>query len=107
MLHFSFDDVQQRPEVCRMLLQIALAPYLARQTVTSDILSAEKDVLRLAWRLGQPIRPKDVTDIFRINFRTARRLLESLSEKGLLKPIAGGRGVRHYELKPMQPDQIW
>lgn len=107
MLHFSFDDVQQRPEVCRMLLQLALAPYLARKNVTSDILSAEKDVLRLAWRLGQPIRPKDVTGTFRINFRTARRLLHSLSEKGLLKPIAGGRGVRYYELKPMQPDQIW
>jgi hypothetical protein len=107
MLHFSFDDVQQRPEVCRMLVQLALAPYLARKENVTKLLSEEKEVLRLAWQLGKPLRPKDVTDYFQINFRTARRLLDTLSGKGLLKPIAGGRGVRYYELKPMQPDQIW
>ncbi|WP_019911509.1 hypothetical protein [Paenibacillus sp. HW567] len=107
MLHFSFDDIQQRPEVCRMLLQLALAPYLARKTAVKDILSEEKEVLRLAWRQGRPLRPKDVCDHFQINFRTARRLLQSLSDKGFLHPIAGGRGVRYYEVKPMHADQVW
>ncbi|MNO47120.1 hypothetical protein D3C76_374260 [compost metagenome] len=107
MLHFSFDDIQQRPEVCRMLLQLALAPYLAKKAVVKDILSPEKEVLRLAWQLGQPIRPKDVSGHFQINFRTARKLLQSLSAKGLLEPIAGGRGVRYYEVKPIHADQVW
>ncbi|WP_339255982.1 hypothetical protein [Paenibacillus sp. FSL P2-0136] len=108
MLHFSFDDIQQRPEVCRMLLQLALAPYLARSRVAGEqLLSGEKDVLRLAWQMGRPLRPKDVTDYFEINFRTARKLLSVLSEKGLLQPVAGGRGIRSYELRPMHKDQTW
>ncbi|QQZ60206.1 hypothetical protein JI735_27365 [Paenibacillus sonchi] len=107
MLHFSFDDIQQRPEVCRMLLQLALAPYLARKTAVKDILSKEKEVLRLAWQLGQPIRPKDVSGHFQINFRTARSLLQSLSAKGLLEPVESEQRVRFYRVKAMQADQLW
>lgn len=107
MLHFSFDDVQQRPEVCRMLLQLALAPYLARKEKVTKLLSEEKEVLRLAWQLGKPLRPKDVTDYFQINFRTARRLLDSLCAKGLLKPVMSKERVHFYEVIVMKPDQIW
>jgi hypothetical protein len=107
MIHFSFDDIQQRPEVCRMLLQLVMAPYLARKSAGVDILSKEKDVLRFAWRLGRLIRPKDVTKHFCINYRTARKLLQSLSEKGLLDPVKVGERVRYYEVKVMRPGQIW
>lgn len=107
MLHFSFDDIQQRPEVCRMLLQLVLAPYLARPAAARNILSEEKEVLRFAWRIGRALRPKDVSNHFQINFRTAKRLLTALSIKGFLEPVPGGRGVRYYKLKPMSPDQIW
>jgi len=107
MIHFSVDDLQHRPEVCRMLLQLVLAPHLARKSAGVDILSEEKEVLRLAWRLGRAIRPKDVITHFSINFRTARRLLHSLSEKGLIKPVITGERVRQYEVKAMRPDQIW
>ncbi|WP_332461377.1 hypothetical protein [Paenibacillus tianjinensis] len=65
MLHFSFDDIQKRPEVCRMLLQLALAPYLARHSAVSDILSAEKEVLRLAWRLAGRFVRRMLPEIFR------------------------------------------
>jgi len=107
MLHFSFDDVQQRPEVCRMLLQLVLAPHLARNSATPDILSGEKEVLRFAWNLSKSIRPKDVEDHFHINFRTARKLLLSLTQKGLLKPVNTGERVCSYEVMEMQPEQIW
>ncbi|MEK4141854.1 hypothetical protein [Paenibacillus odorifer] len=107
MIHFSFDDIQQRPEVCRMLLQLVLAPYLARNFASVAILSEEKEVLRFAWRLGRPVRPKDVATHFCINFRTARRLLQSLSEKGLLKPVNQGERIRYYEVKALRPDQMW
>ncbi|MEK3944430.1 hypothetical protein NST50_12640 [Paenibacillus sp. FSL E2-0202] len=107
MIHFSFDDIQQRPEVCRMLLQLVLAPYLARKSASVTILSEEKEVLRFAWRLGRPVRPKDVAMHFCINFRTARRLLQSLSEKGLLKPFNQGERIRYYEVKVLRPDQMW
>lgn len=107
MLHFSFDDIQQRPEVCRMLLQLALALYLARKSTARELSSDEKDVLRFAWRIGRPVRPKDVTDQFSINFRTARKLLTALSDKGLLKPVFSKERIRYYEVKAMHQDQIW
>lgn len=106
MIHFSFDDIQNRPEVCRMLLQLVIGPYLMRSTPSRPVFSSEKDVLRLAWQLGRPIRPKDACDYFEVNFRTARKWLQSLAEKGLLNPIAGGRGVRYYELVTGHLEQL-
>ncbi|MWC29719.1 hypothetical protein [Paenibacillus sp. MMS18-CY102] len=100
MLHFSFDDIQNRPEVCRMLLQLAIGPTCceARQSGLQSMV--EKDILRLAWVLARPIRPQDVIERFDVNFRTARNWLRSLTDKGLLSPIEDrGRKVRAYALK--------
>lgn len=101
MIHFSFDDVKERPELCRMLLQMVLGPYLIRAEKESPLEPAEKEVLRLAWSLGRPIRPKDVTDRLKVNYRTARKWLQSLVAKGMLRPIT----VNHYtcSYEPVEP----
>lgn len=106
MIHFSFDDVQNRPEVCRMLLQLVIGPDLIRNSSVRPIASDEKDVLHLAWKLGRPIRPKDVSDYFEINFRTARNRFRSLVEKGLLHPVIRGGNVRYYEIREGQLEQL-
>lgn len=98
MFHFTFDDVQRRPEICRMLLQLALAPHLIRIESQPQINLKDREVLHLAWALGRKIRPKDVRDHLQINFRTARTRLQSLVEKRLLKPIINGKDIRCYEL---------
>lgn len=107
MLHFSFDDVQNRPEICRTLLQLAVSPYLIRNEAVSPPALIEKEVLRLAWSLGRWIRPKDVCDHLEVDFRTARKWLRSLVEKGLLQPIARGRDIRYYELNAAALKQLW
>lgn len=106
MIHFSFDDIQHRPEVCRMLLQLVIGPYFIRSPSLQPMIPAEKEVLRLAWNLGKPIRPKDVSDYFQVNFRTARKWLLSLVEKELLEPIVRGRDARYYELKGTRPEHL-
>ncbi|MCM3630326.1 hypothetical protein M3194_23625 [Paenibacillus glycanilyticus] len=99
MIHFSYDDVQQRPEVCRTLLQHVISPRLIRNDLPmSSIHLAEKEVLRFAYRLGRWIRPKDLIDYLKVDFRTARKSLRSLSSKGMLKPIERGAQIRHYQL---------
>lgn len=103
MLHFSFDDVQKRHEVCRTLLQLVLAPYLMRASSNKPAEFAEKEVLRLAWNLGRRIRPKDVIDRFQVDFRTARKWLRALCDKGWLHPIGQGAAVRYFELT----DRSW
>lgn len=97
MIHFSFDDVQNRPEVCRMLLQLVIGPYFIRNISVSPASPAEKDVLRLAWHLGKPIRPKDVANHYEVNFRTARKWLQGLVEKGMLRSITRGKYTCYYE----------
>lgn len=98
MFHFTFDDVQRRPEICRMLLQLSLAPHLIRVDTHKLINLKDREVLHLAWSLGRKIRPKDVQNHFKINFRTARHRLHTLVEKRLLRPVINGKDIRFYEL---------
>ncbi|WP_080831800.1 hypothetical protein [Cohnella massiliensis] len=101
MLHFSFDDVQKHPEISRMLLQLAVGTDSLRPlALTSEISHMEKDILRMAWRLGRHIRPRDVREQFGLDFRTARKHLASMCDKGLLRPVSCGGAVRRYELEP-------
>lgn len=93
MIYFSFDDVQNRPDICIMLLKHALGTHMIRgrsDAPTITIPTAEKDILRFAFQTGGRIGPKDLIDRFRINYRTARKRLQSLSTKGMLKPIERG-----------------
>lgn len=98
MIHFSFDDIQQRPEVCRMLLQLAIGPYLLQSSAGNRSTKIEKELLLLAWQFGRPIRPKDLRDEWGIDYRTARKLLQSAIEKGRFEPISKGRTIRYYKL---------
>lgn len=84
MIHFSFDDVQKRPEICRMLLKLILSPYFLKNPSTTDtaLSPADREALALAWSLNKPIRPKDVADHYKISFRTA------------------GKYICHYEVIP-------
>ncbi|WP_245995832.1 endonuclease domain-containing protein [Paenibacillus taihuensis] len=99
MLHFSFDDIQSRPEICRTLLQLAISPYLLRSDSIQSTTRIEKDILRLAWKLGRSLRPKDVRDEFGFDYRTIRKHLASLMEKQFLEPASRGRVIRKFTLK--------
>jgi hypothetical protein len=98
MIHFSFDDVKHRPDICRMLLQLVIGPYLLRNQEDVLISPIQKDVLRLIWTTGKPIRPKDVMVHYDVNFRTARKWLQSLVEKRFIRPIIKNHYVCYYEL---------
>ncbi|RAV21117.1 hypothetical protein [Paenibacillus contaminans] len=98
IIHFSFDDVKSRPEICRKLLQLVIAPYLVRSRKGPSLSADEKEVLRLIWNLGRPVRPKDIINFYEVNFRTARKWLQGLVEKGILRPIIKNRYICYYEL---------
>ncbi|WP_138754980.1 hypothetical protein [Paenibacillus sinopodophylli] len=98
MLHFSFDDIKDRPEICQSLLRLAVGPYLLREKTSLTATRTEKDLLLLAWSLGRAIRPIDVSEAWKVNFRTSRKLLTGLADKGWLQPISKGTTIRYYEL---------
>jgi len=106
MIHFSFDDVQQHPEICRTLLQLAIGPYSLRNNPIDKVTRVEKEILHLAWQLGRPIRPKDVSHAWGFDYRTSRKHLQSLTDKGLLSPSSRGQTMRYYEIQESALEQL-
>ncbi|WP_435923700.1 hypothetical protein [Paenibacillus sp. DYY-L-2] len=102
MLHFSFDDIKNKPEIRRMMLQMVIGPYLIRSTPDTALDPAEKEILRLAWSLDRYIRPKDVRLHLAVDFRTGRKRLRSLVDKGLLKPSGTGGPAQLRRLEKFQ-----
>ncbi|GGG77846.1 hypothetical protein [Paenibacillus radicis (ex Gao et al. 2016)] len=113
MIHFSFDDVQKRPEVCRMLLQHAIGPAFfykdnaaGASASSASSLRIERELLQAAWRFGGVIRPKEAREYLDVDFRTARKHLQAMVVKGLLQPVSEGKQIRSYEVKPGALEQL-
>jgi hypothetical protein len=100
VISFAYDDVEQHPELCITLLRMVLSRYQPGQSPVSRTLLAEKEIIRLAIQLAQPIRPKDVERHFEIDHKTAVLMLQRLCKKGWLLPAYRGNGERivRYEL---------
>jgi predicted DNA-binding transcriptional regulator len=104
IIHFSFDDVQRRPEICRMLLQMVIGPSLIKSTSELSVSPQERELLKLAWGQGRGIRPKDIIRRYNVNFRTARKWLQGLVDKGLLRPVLKNAYVCYYEAVEGYPE---
>jgi very-short-patch-repair endonuclease len=100
VISFPYDDVEKHPELCISLLRMVLSRYHPRQTPIARAQLAEKEIIRLAIQLVQPIRPKDVEQHFEVNHRTAVMMLNKLCSKGWLTPAYSGSALRavRYEL---------
>lgn len=100
VISFAYDDVEQRPDLCITLLRMVLSRYQSDRTPISHALLAEKEIIRLAIQLAQPIRPKDVQIHFGIDHKTAVQWLKKLCTKGWMLPSLRGKGERvvRYEL---------
>jgi hypothetical protein len=57
VVHFSFDDIQNHPDVCRSLLQLIVNPYLIKSQSIRPAAVIEKEVLRFAWSLVGQFAP--------------------------------------------------
>jgi hypothetical protein len=106
IIHFSFDDVQNRPEICRMLLQMVIAPSLIRVPSGQSLSPQDKEIVKLAWSLDKGLRPKDVMLQYHLNFRTARKQLQELVRKGLLRPVMQNSYICYYEPVQGVPDMF-
>lgn len=100
VISFAYDDIEQQPDLCITLLRMVLSRYQPNQPPVSRVLLAEKEIIRLAIGLSQPIRPKDVERHFEIDHKTAVLMLKRLCEKGLILPSYRGNSKRvvRYEL---------
>lgn len=102
VISFAYDDVEQHPELCITLLRMILMRYQPSQSPVTRSMLAEKEIIRLANQLAQPIRPIDVEHHLGISHRTAVSLLQKCCQKGLLTPSPRGSGERNvrYSITP-------
>ena len=62
------------------------------------VILEEREVVKLGCMLARPIRPKDISEHLLVDFRTARRMLNKLCDKGWFTPIVNGTQIRQYQL---------
>ncbi|MNI47334.1 hypothetical protein D3C73_1018480 [compost metagenome] len=101
VISFAYDDVAHRPELCITLLRMVISRYQPESSPVNMNSLAEREVIRLACMLAQPLRPIDVETHLSINHRTAVRTLQSLCTKGWFSPVTGTEGKHRvrYELQ--------
>lgn len=94
VISFAYDDVADRPELCMTLLRMILSRYHAVVESNDLAVRAEREVIRLAFQLARPIRPKDIETQLHLNHRTAVRVLQGLCAQGWLTPVRSRDGIR-------------
>ncbi|MGO4109149.1 DNA-binding response regulator [Paenibacillus sp. YAF4_2] len=91
ILRFSYDDVTERPRMCEQIVQQFMSTWLDQHyTQRPSEAIIQQEVLRLALRSPQPIRPSDVSNYLNIHIETARRILRNLTQQNKLIPNGSG-----------------
>ncbi|MDN4066423.1 hypothetical protein QYF50_00840 [Paenibacillus vini] len=100
VISFAHDDVEQRPELCKYLLQMLLIRYQPGLYSTDRPLLAEMEMIRLALSSPLPICSQNVAEHFNTDHQAAVRMLQSLCQTGWLRPLCtkASEGIHYYEM---------
>ncbi len=100
VISIAYDDIEEQAELIIALLRMVLSRYEVTPMTREPLSFAENEILRLALSNSLIVRPKDITEQLLMSYRRALGLLQSLCEKGWLRPIMGATGQRviRYEL---------
>jgi hypothetical protein len=105
-----FDDLENDPKLTINLLKSLLSPYMAVSLQDHKYTRLERDALFIVIRINKPIRPADLVKELEINRRTAVLCLQSLCNKGKLRPILSRKEtkvVRYEYIRSFTDDWIW
>lgn len=94
VISFSYDDVEQQPQLCQNLLRMAMGRYLIGNQPETRMKLIEREIIRYAVLLGRPLRPKDVIMHFQMDHEAVSRVLRSLEAGGWLLSRSGSSGKR-------------
>ncbi|MEX2416029.1 MAG: hypothetical protein WD424_07780 [Paenibacillaceae bacterium] len=100
VISFTYDDIEQQSDLLIALLRMVLSRYEVLPMTREPLSFAESEIIRLALSMSLCIRPKDITEQLLMNYRRAFGLLQSLCDRGWLRPVmgVGGQRVIRYEL---------
>lgn len=88
IIHFSYDDIIDQPELCQQLLQLVMGRYLGslhNHPKQPLIHYDDREILRYYIHKARAVPPKEIAEQFQITPRTARTALQRLLHKGYLQ----------------------
>jgi hypothetical protein len=95
VVSIPYDELEENAELVKTFIRLIVAPYLGEDVrKNSEYSRLEREMMRLALRLGRVIRPADAKRELGIDYRTAIKYLRKLSEKGKFRPVPVGRSGR-------------
>jgi hypothetical protein len=110
VVSIPYDDLEVNAQLTINLLKSLLAPYMTTSLRDNKFTRLESEVLLLALRSNDYIRPVDLVKELAINRRTAVLALQSLCKLGKLKPIISGKEtkvIRYEFVRSFTDNWIW
>jgi hypothetical protein len=91
VIRIGYDDIKERPRIWQQLLQQMVGRLYGDAERQYNLIEfTEKEVIRLAIRLGTPFKLKDVERLLNCGYRKARAVIQGLVDKRYLICCGGG-----------------
>lgn len=98
VIRFSYDQVKENPRRCQQVIQQVMGRWLGDDLDQTGLTHFEKEVLRLAIRKGDAVKPAEVKEYLGLSGKTVSKILAHLLDKKLLIPASGTVRIRSYRL---------
>lgn len=95
VIRIGYDDLTERPKVWQQLLLQLIGSLFGSGDGAPELYSHEREIVRLALRLGRPIKLPDVQQHLGCGYRASRKWMDRLEQTGLFRPIGGSAARAH------------
>jgi hypothetical protein len=96
VIYIGYDDLKDRPRLWQQMVLQLVGKFFGNSTVMEkDLTSEERDIIRLAVRVGRPIKIADIRLNQSCAYRKARAIIRRLEEKRWLTPHSKGNERIH------------
>lgn len=107
VVRISYDDVINRPHLWQQLIQQMIGRLFGDSlgnSSKSDII--DKEIIRMAIRLGRSIKLSDVEALLKCGYRASRSVMNRLEVQKMFVPDGGGQNRTHTWRLALQHNQI-
>lgn len=95
VLRFSYDDIRERPQLCRSIIERLLSRCYGAEEYRLPL--AQRELIRSALRHGQSFTPDDAAEWTGLSKRSVGPILHELRAQGYLEPASGQVRIRRYK----------
>jgi len=95
VIRIGYDDLIERPKVWQQLLLQFIGRIFGSGIELPELYSHEREIVRLALRMGRPLKLPDVQRYLGCGYRASRKWMDQLERSGWFQPVGGGDSRVH------------